>query len=124
MLEIMPNKTFKAGDVIFSEGETPDGVYYLCEGKATVHKRIGERQVLLAELEPGDIFGELAMVGESLRSATVIAAEECWVYKFSADSFKKKLQTMDSFMYTMLMSLVLTIRNQNLKISELLEKQK
>ena len=64
------------------------------------------------------------MVGESPRSATIVVTEECWVYKFSADSFKKKLQNMDTFMYTMLMSLVLTIRNQNRKISELLEKKK
>lgn len=121
MLEIMPNTNFKKGEVIFREGELPDGVYYLCEGRVRVTKNVSGQEVTLAEMEPGDIFGELAMVGESPRSATVTTLEDCWVYKFSPDTFKKKLQTMDSFMYTMLIALVLTIRNQNRKIAELLE---
>lgn len=120
----MPNASFKVGQKIFSEGDDPDGVYYICQGRVKVVKDVGGHEAVLAELEPGDIFGELAMVGESPRSATIVVTEECWVYKFSADSFKKKLQNMDTFMYTMLMSLVLTIRNQNRKISELLEKKK
>ncbi|MFO1242417.1 MAG: cyclic nucleotide-binding domain-containing protein [Rickettsiales bacterium] len=117
----MPNTNIKKGGIIFREGDEPDGVYYLCEGRVRVTKNVAGQEITLAEMEPGDIFGELAMVGESPRSATVTALEDCWVYKFSPESFKKKLQSMDSFMYTMLIALVLTIRNQNRKISELLE---
>ncbi len=115
----MPNRLFRARDIIFKEGAAPDGVYYICTGKVRVTRLVGGEETTLAELEPGDVFGELAMVDNRPRSATISAVEDTWVYHFTPQAFSKKMQEMDKFMYEVFNTLVLTIRNLNLKQDEL-----
>ncbi len=121
-MEIMPNKLFRAREVIFREGDKPDGVYYICNGKVQISRRISGKDVVVAELDDDSVFGELAMVDERPRSATVAAVEDTWVYHFTAESFEKKLKSMDPFMYSVFVSLVLTVRNLNLREDSLYRK--
>jgi CRP/FNR family transcriptional regulator, cyclic AMP receptor protein len=64
---------FEAGAVIFAEGDPGDQMYVVREG--TVMLSSGERQ--LEEVGPGGIFGELALIDSSPRSATATAATAC-----------------------------------------------
>lgn len=121
-MDIMPNTSFKKGDVIFREGDQADGVYYICSGRVKVTRVIGDQPMTLVELEEGDIFGELAIIDRRPRAATIVAVEDTWVYKFSGQVFEKKLEEMDQIMRTMIVTLVLTIRNLNIKQEKLLEK--
>ncbi|MBY0355369.1 MAG: cyclic nucleotide-binding domain-containing protein, partial [Rickettsiales bacterium] len=97
-MEIMPNANFKKGDVIFREGDQADGIYYICTGRVKVTRLINDQVMNLAELEEGDIFGELAIIDRRPRAGTVTALEDCWVYKFSAATFEKKLEDTDQLM--------------------------
>jgi CRP-like cAMP-binding protein len=121
-MNIMPNVNFKKGEVIFREGDQADGIYYICSGRVKVTRTVGEQPMTLAELEEGDIFGELAIIDRRPRAATIVALEDTWVYKFSGQVFEKKLEEMDQLMRTMIVTLVLTIRNMNIKQEKLLEK--
>jgi CRP-like cAMP-binding protein len=122
MLEIMPNMLLKKGESAFQQGDEPDGVYYVCSGSLKVTRENNQESQVLAELEDGDIFGELAMIDRLPRSATVTALEDSWLYKFSARSFEKRLNDMDQFMQSVFATLVLTVRNMNLKQEKLLER--
>ena len=62
---------FEAGDPIVTEGEPGDCFYVVVSGRATVD-RGGER---VAELQPGDFFGEIALLDGRPRTASVIATE-------------------------------------------------
>lgn len=115
----MPNKKFSAREIIFREGDKPDGVYYLCEGRVEISRKVGGVDAVIAELEPGDVFGELALVDDRTRAATVIAIDEVWVHHFNPSSFQKKLQEMDKLLYGVVVSLVLNIRNMNTHIDDL-----
>jgi CRP-like cAMP-binding protein len=121
-MEIMPNANYKKGDVIFREGDQADGVYYICSGRVKVSRVVGSQQMTLAELEEGDIFGELAIIDRRPRAATITAVEDTWVYKFSGATFEKKLEGMDQLMRNIIITLVLTVRNMNIKQERLLEK--
>lgn len=121
-MEIMPNVHFRKGDVVFGEGDQADGVYYICSGGVKVTRRVGGQLMTLAELEPGDIFGELAIIDPRPRSATVVATDDTWAYRFSGPAFEKKLEGMDELMREVIFTLVLTIRNMNIKQERLLEK--
>lgn len=66
-----------AGDCIVRQDELGDCMFVLLGGNARVLHRTEGRQVELAELGPGDFFGELALVDHGPRSADVEAVGEC-----------------------------------------------
>jgi CRP-like cAMP-binding protein len=71
---------FQAGQVIFREGDASDTCYVVHTGRTrAVHQHGDGRIITLATFGPGDIFGELALFEDELRSATVEALEETGV---------------------------------------------
>ena len=66
-------KTYRDGEVIVRQGETGDCMYVIQKGKAEVlHEKEG-KEVRLAVLGEGDVFGEMALFEREARSATVRA---------------------------------------------------
>ena len=69
-------RAFDAGQVVFREGDASDTCYVVHTGRArAVHQHGDGRIITLATFGPGDIFGELALFEDELRSATVEALE-------------------------------------------------
>jgi CRP-like cAMP-binding protein len=64
---------FAPGDVIFSAGDAGDRVYVVREGAVTIEAE----GLPLEEIGPGGIFGELALIDSSARSATATATSPC-----------------------------------------------
>ncbi len=81
-------RSFKSGDTIVEEGRTGNGLYIVLSGKVEVVKGIpAGRPQVVARLGPGEPFGEMALLGEWPRTASVRAVEdtEClgmdrWVF--------------------------------------------
>jgi CRP/FNR family cyclic AMP-dependent transcriptional regulator len=67
-----PLREFKAGEVIFKEGDAATEFFVIQRGKVEI--RIGNR--LLGTLSDHDIFGEMALIDTAPRSATAIAATD------------------------------------------------
>jgi CRP-like cAMP-binding protein len=67
-----------AGSVLFQEGDAGDFTGFIFSGKFEVKKQteFKGRQIVLALLTRGSLLGELSMVDESPRSATVVAQED------------------------------------------------
>lgn len=77
----------KEGDTIIKIGTIPDGIYYLDSGTTVALNSKGE---LLATMEPGTIFGEMAYFGtEKRRNATVMAKTDVVLRRISTADFKK-----------------------------------
>jgi CRP/FNR family transcriptional regulator len=69
-------RSFRAGEVVFREGDDSDTCYVVRSGHARAVREHGDgRQITLATFGPGDIFGELAMFDDERRSATVEAVD-------------------------------------------------
>ena len=67
---------FEKGDAIFSPNESSDKIYYITSGRVKIGAESdGERAVTKAILGPGEIFGELALVGEEKRRHKAVALE-------------------------------------------------
>jgi voltage-gated potassium channel len=79
---------FAPGDVVFSQGEEGDNMYFVSHGRLEVLRDSGES---IAILEEGDIFGESALLLQQPRLATVRALEYCDVYVLDKDSFNAAL---------------------------------
>jgi CRP/FNR family cyclic AMP-dependent transcriptional regulator len=68
---------YRKSEVIFEEGSTGTEMYLINTGKVLLSVRQNETQrVPLAVLNPGDFFGEMALVDDSPRSATASAVED------------------------------------------------
>ena len=66
-----------AGSRIVQAGETGHCLYVMLEGRAKVTVDADGREILLSPLETGDFFGEVSLVDDGLRSANVVALENC-----------------------------------------------
>jgi MFS family permease len=75
---------FEAGQVICSQGDAADRFYLIEDGAAEV---IGDGR-RICTLDPGDSFGEIALLGESPRTATVRARTPLRMYAVDGDPFR------------------------------------
>jgi CRP-like cAMP-binding protein len=74
-------KAYKAGDHIFEEGQPVDGLYIIVKGDVAISTLIGQdRSFVLANLGPGDFFGEVDTLVDQPRSTTSIARQNTEVY--------------------------------------------
>ncbi|MCW5751684.1 MAG: cyclic nucleotide-binding domain-containing protein [Alphaproteobacteria bacterium] len=67
-------RRFKAGEILFSQGDAGDSVHLIRSGSVTVSRRIGGRDVVLSYVASGNYVGEMALLTNAPRSATVRAA--------------------------------------------------
>lgn len=74
-LDLSDPTAYNPGEVIVREGETGDCMFYVADGRCRVLTRKGEKEILLAELGPGEIMGELAMFDRQPRCADVEAVD-------------------------------------------------
>ncbi len=88
LAEVGKRRTYGADEVIVKEGSTGTALYIILSGRARVER---ESQTL-GELAPGDFFGELALIEEHPRSATVVAAAETDCLLFPAWEFTALLK--------------------------------
>src|SRR5215510_7978960 len=66
--------TFKQNEALFHEGDRGDGLYLVRKGSVTVARRIKDREVVFAYRAAGNYVGEMALLSDAPRSATVRAA--------------------------------------------------
>ena len=81
-------KTFKAGEMIFSEFEPGDNFYLIQSGRVQLVKLVGDYEKTLDILQPSEMFGEMAILENSPRSATAIALDTVSVLEFNSQNFE------------------------------------
>ena len=74
--EKVNRRIFKAGEIITHEGEKGDEIFYLEWGKASVIMAINGQAEKIRSMSKNQFFGEMAVLGDGIRSATVIAEED------------------------------------------------
>lgn len=84
--------TKKAGEIIFCEYEPGDAFYLIQAGKVKIVKIMGDIEKTLDVLQPGEFFGEMALLEEAPRSATIIAATDVKLLEFNRANFEVLMQ--------------------------------
>ncbi|MBN2359550.1 MAG: cyclic nucleotide-binding domain-containing protein [Deltaproteobacteria bacterium] len=84
LLERMALHCFQADEVLLREGDVGDSFYIVASGKVRVVRERGKsRTIELAVLGEGSFFGEMALLGDGVRAATVITAEPAELLEIS-----------------------------------------
>jgi CRP/FNR family cyclic AMP-dependent transcriptional regulator len=73
----MVERKYKAGAEIVTQGKGGEGFFLIVTGKAqAIRTRLDGEQVVVNEFGPGDFFGELALLDDGPRTATILANED------------------------------------------------
>lgn len=88
LVGVMTARAFPAGSVIIEIGEPATALYWLAHGTVTVARESAE----LGELHSGAFFGEIALVGGTMRTARVTAREDVWVLEIPARAVESAAQ--------------------------------
>src|SRR6478672_4416152 len=92
LAEEIDQVNYKAGETIFNEHDRGDALYILEEGSVRIWIYDEDvREVTLAELKPGDFFGELAVLDRGERSSSATAITDVHLHRLSSDDFQKFL---------------------------------
>ena len=87
---------YPAGATLFREGEKGDALYLMRKGSVSISRRIGTREVTLSYARAGHYVGEMALLSDMPRSATVRAAVDCEAIRIDGERFKVLIAENDS----------------------------
>src|SRR5512142_3245393 len=88
--DVCQEEQYDPGKVIFSEGSRADKFYIILEGTVEVWKDYqAEERDLLAVHTPGHFFGEMALIDDLPRSATVVARDAARLLSVGREDFHK-----------------------------------
>jgi signal transduction histidine kinase len=88
--------TLHAGETLMKQGDPGDSAYVVLKGGFEIQKLSGPSLIKIDVRTPGEIIGEMALLSNSPRSASVVAVEESEALCISKDVFEKLLSTSPS----------------------------
>ena len=113
-------RRYPRGSTIIYAGEESDSIFYITKGSVTVLiEDDSGREIIVAYLNAGDFFGEMAMFGEGTRTAWVKAKTECEVAELSYNKFADLSKRDAGMLYTLTSQLVDRLNKTTQKVSDL-----
>jgi signal transduction histidine kinase len=107
-------ETFEPGQIIVEEGSAPQSFYIIVEGHIEVWKDYNTPlQDVIAIRGPGASFGEMALIDDLPRSATVIAKDKVTVFSQSKEAFNQVLRERSTLALIILRSFSAMVRQSN-----------
>lgn len=89
---LVPYVTYRslpAGEIVFDQGDPGDALYIIEEGRVAVMRTERGRTTTLAHLGKGETFGEMALLTERTRTASVITVEPVSLWKIHREDFER-----------------------------------
>jgi CRP/FNR family cyclic AMP-dependent transcriptional regulator len=116
-------RTYRKAETVFEEGDPGQEMYVIASGAVKVTTIKQGRETLLARLEAGEFFGEMALVDEAPRSGTATADEEgTRLIELDLDRFFYLVQQQPVFALAIMHTLCQRIRRRDALYLELIEK--
>ncbi|WP_213411389.1 Crp/Fnr family transcriptional regulator [Xylanibacillus composti] len=117
---VMSERTYKKGTILFFEGDPGDELFIIKAGKVKVYRTGESKEVVLAYLFPGDYFGEMAVIQkDEARSATVEVTQKSTFYVLKQHDFNELIVQHPSICIHLLHLAMHRIRQSNEMIKDL-----
>ena len=114
------NFVVKRGAQIIAEGDPVTGVYFVTSGNVKVHKRWGDKELILRFASPGKIFGHRGLGNDSpVYPISATALEETHLCFIPIDFFKATIKVNTDFMYDLLLFYADELQNSERKMRNL-----
>jgi CRP-like cAMP-binding protein len=121
-----PNiQRYSNGDNIVSEGVASNNAYIIFEGKVNIIKKVNKKSILINSLGKGEVFGEMGLISQSIRSASVVAVGNVTIGVIEREQFEAIVSKLPDDVRAIVKALVDRLRytsNQLSKIGMELEK--
>jgi CRP/FNR family cyclic AMP-dependent transcriptional regulator len=105
--QVAAEESHALGTKIFQHGDAGDKLYLILEGRVRISREVpGMGEEALAVLGPGQVFGEMALLDESPRSADARVHERCRLLAIPKDGFDDLLFLHKDLAYEVLWSIV------------------
>jgi len=117
-------RSYLKGTIVLSEGDESDCLYLINEGRVKIYASDDQGKEVILSLEgPGEYFGELALIDQKPRSASVLTLEDTWLTVVCRSEFEKCLSEHPQLAVKMMRPLVDRIRflTRNVKNLALLD---
>ena len=112
--DILEEKTFPSGTTIFKAGDKPDFAYLISKGSVEIVSKSGR---ILDTLERGDFFGEMALLDDTVRSATVVVLEDLTCALISREEITESIENSDLLTYALVRMLTKRLRHTDAEIA-------
>jgi uncharacterized membrane protein len=110
---------YRAGEVIFNEYDRGDALYIVEEGTVRIWVYDEDvKEVTLAELKPGDFFGELAVLDRGARSSSATALTHTHLHRLSSDDFQQFLMDHPDAAIDVICEIAQRMRQTNLLVTQ------
>ncbi len=103
-------RDFKKGELIFREGDVGDCMYVVMDGKVQISS--GGKK--LSVMEKGDIFGDMALIDSSKRSANIEALTNCRLASIDSYAFRFLIEKVPDFTFDLLRIMANRLRAMNI----------
>lgn len=110
--------SYRAGEILFRQGDPGDAAYVILEGKADILADASGGQIKIAELSDNAIVGEIAILCDVSRTATVKAAGPLEALRIRKDDFLKLLADYPDMMLEILRSLAQRLTRTTSELTE------
>ena len=111
LCEIAEPLTIEKGQLLMEEGSAGDAFYAIVEGEFEVIKRAGKGEVIMATRGPGDIVGEMSLLEDAPRIASLRALRDSRVLTISRAAFYDLLTDSPTVMLSILRTFIARLRN-------------
>ena len=119
LASIVEERIIHADRDLFREGDTGDAVYLIVKGKVRVYVGGGDRpETTLDELGPGSCIGEMAVLDQAPRSASVRALERTRTLRVPGEGFKRVMSERPEMSEAIVAELVRRMRTLTAKVSQ------
>jgi small-conductance mechanosensitive channel/CRP-like cAMP-binding protein len=92
LVDALQRSPFAKGETLTREGANAHHLYLITKGQVSVRTKQGTQDREVAQLGPGECFGEMSLLTGEPRSATVVALGEVECYRLHADAFRQLLE--------------------------------
>lgn len=107
----------QGGCTLFRQGDIAKAAYLIQMGKVKITMEHGGHSITLAEIGPGEIIGEMALLsGGKAHSATAETTEETYLIEIDGSQLNAKYETSDPTMKKIIFCLVNRLHNTNIKL--------
>jgi CRP/FNR family cyclic AMP-dependent transcriptional regulator len=117
---VVTRRSAPRGSVIMAAGDQIDSLYIVISGRLKVMMGDSDgKEVILSLIGPGEFFGEMGLIDESPRSASVVTIEPCELLSIAKRDFRSCLQENPDMAMAVMKGLVRRLREADRKIGSL-----